>query len=47
MYVMKVSVMNIINVIFVFDGDVTTVAAVFVVVAIVCFARHDTAPDTN
>jgi len=47
MYVMKVAVVNIINVIFVFNGDMTTVATVFVVVAIVCFARHDTAPNMN
>jgi len=47
MDVMKVAVVNIINVIFVFNGDMTTVATVFVVVAIVCFARHNSAPNTN
>jgi hypothetical protein len=47
MYVMKMAIMNIINVVFVFDGDMTTVATVFVVVTIVCFARHDRAPNMN
>jgi hypothetical protein len=44
---MKVAVVDIVNVIFVFNGYVATVGTVLVFVTIVCFARHNSAPNMN
>lgn len=46
-HMMEVAIVNIVNVIFVFDGYMAAITAVLVVVAIVCFARHISAPNVN